>query len=128
MISVEEFDCAKNDNDALDIVKRHLLENPDGINASDAKDGLTYAHLAAFAGFFNSLEYLVTNGANINITSKDGDTPLHLACLTKKMDCIRLLLKHGAKTLVRNKSGNFSFDIARHAGFDLYELKNSIKK
>ena len=44
------------------------------------KDGYTPLHIALLFGYLSIVEYLVSHGANVNITNEDVDTPLHIAC------------------------------------------------
>ena len=61
----------------VEAVKWHL-EKMGGKDAIDRKDGLGAAALswASGIGRFEVVEYLVKNGANVNITNKEGKTPL----------------------------------------------------
>ncbi len=69
------YDAARKGD--LELVKFHL-EKLGGKAAIDRKDnfGAAALHWAAGLGRFEVVEYLVKNGANVNITNKEGETPL----------------------------------------------------
>ena len=43
------------------------------------------------------VEYLVSHGANVNITNKYGETPLHIASENGNKNIVEYLVSHGAK-------------------------------
>ena len=45
----------------------------------------------------NIVEYLVSHGANINVTNLSGFTLLHIACRYGYKDIVKYLISHGAK-------------------------------
>ncbi|MEC7776545.1 MAG: CotH kinase family protein [Planctomycetota bacterium] len=69
------YDAARKGD--LELVKVHL-EKMGGKVAIDRKDnfGAAALHWAAGFGRLEVVEYLVKNGANVNITNREGETPL----------------------------------------------------
>ncbi|MEJ2703606.1 MAG: transglutaminase domain-containing protein, partial [Sedimentisphaerales bacterium] len=94
-------------NDILQIRKMPpLLENPsyDEVayciitdqNKVDLYDW-TPLHFAAQAGQTDIVEYLITNGADVNAKSIQGETPLQLAANNDHKEIMRLLIANGAE-------------------------------
>lgn len=68
------------------------------------EDGMTALMHASYKGNFEVVEYLLSNGADVNVdTHKDQYTPLMFAALSGSTDTVRLLLEAGAKPDVVNK-------------------------
>lgn len=59
-------------------------------------DGFYPLHRAASAGSFESLQYLVTKGARLDVRDKDGSSPLDAAVCEGEFDCARFLIEKGA--------------------------------
>jgi ankyrin repeat protein len=54
----------------------------------------------------DTIELLISRGANVNCTDTDGDTPLHfLFRLSLNPEIFILLMKHGADTSIKNNAG-----------------------
>eukprot|EP00057_Strongylocentrotus_purpuratus_P008753 XP_011663227.1 PREDICTED: E3 ubiquitin-protein ligase MIB2 [Strongylocentrotus purpuratus] len=62
-------------------IKDHGLD----VNAKELQ-GLTALHLAAHEGYFHCIEFLVSQGADINLQSNDDHTALHLLASTARAD------------------------------------------
>ena len=71
------------------------------INAQD-EFGFSPLHAATQYGHINLLEYLLSNGADVNIRDADGDTAL-LVC--ENQACFELLERHGADINAKNNDG-----------------------
>ncbi|XP_014223128.1 ankyrin-3-like [Trichogramma pretiosum] len=65
-------------------------------------EGSTPLHLALMFKRYDIANYLIKNGANVNIANKFGNTPLHL---TKDRDIFQKLLKMGANINIKNDEG-----------------------
>ncbi|XP_065677445.1 uncharacterized protein LOC100203916 isoform X1 [Hydra vulgaris] len=65
---------------------------------TDKKD--TALHIAARAGYLDTVKTLVSIGANVNICSATDSTPLHLAVINGDKDMVEYLLEHNAKVNV----------------------------
>jgi ankyrin repeat protein len=61
------------------------------------------------------VEFLIENGADINIKNKDGDTPLltYIKIFPDKKNTTKLLIKKGANLNVKNKDGSTPLHIAK---------------
>ena len=75
---------------------------------SKTNEGKTPLHIACEYGNYNSIEYLLTKGADINACDNLNYTPLHYYCLPCKADknshstyILRLLIQHGANVYAR---------------------------
>ena len=63
----------------------------------------TALHIASKEGHVDLAEFLIFNGASLEMKDIDGQTPLHLAVDNPKI--VKLLLRHGANMSVRNGKG-----------------------
>lgn len=87
---------------------KELLErDPALINALDA-DQSTPLHCAVWKGHLNMVEFLLTQGADVNAKNQNehwGDTPLHAAAHANHKDIAALLIAHHADVNMRNLNG-----------------------
>lgn len=58
--------------------------------------GYTPLHCASMHGYTDCIEYLVSNGHSINVTTESGDTALHFAAVYGHLEAVKLLISHGA--------------------------------
>ena len=68
-------------------------------------DGETLLTSAATSGKFDSVKFLLDNGAEVNVKNASGDTALSCAvqsCAVPDLEIVRLLLAHGAAVNTRN--------------------------
>ncbi|EJU04843.1 ankyrin, partial [Dacryopinax primogenitus] len=72
--------------------------------APNAPDQYTYTpmHAAASYGHIHILEYLSSQGGNVNVVDDDGDTPLYTV---ENVETARYLVEKGATWDMRNKEG-----------------------
>ncbi|KFP71907.1 Ankyrin repeat domain-containing protein 10, partial [Acanthisitta chloris] len=87
------------------------------VNASTTRFAQTPAHIAAFGGHPQCLNWLIQVGANINKQDYVGETPIHKAARSGSMDSISALVAHGAQIDLRNASGLTAADLAHTQGF-----------
>lgn len=75
-------------------------------SVSDINCGRTVLHAAANKGFYEVVNYLIDNGANVNIKDNSGYTALHLAISKNSIECAEILLKNNANVhAIDNKEG-----------------------
>lgn len=75
---------------------RNLVEKS-GKNVNDpSEDGYYLIHRAATVGSIECLEYLIQNGAKLNVYDRYGNLPLDLAVFEGEFDCARYLIQQGA--------------------------------
>ncbi|XP_031562875.1 ankyrin repeat and SOCS box protein 13-like [Actinia tenebrosa] len=63
-------------------------------NVCHVTSGETGLHLAAREGHFECVEFLLKEGADINLLERRGKSALHLAASNKKLEVVKLLLKY----------------------------------
>ncbi|CAN0182312.1 unnamed protein product [Phaeothamnion confervicola] len=84
----------------LEKVKSYIVEGCD-INAKDSF-GYTPIHAAAAYAQMGVLNWLIDNGANVNVIDADGDTPLHHC---ESVEPAQLLIAKGANVYQQNAAG-----------------------
>lgn len=77
-------------------------------------DGLTGLHEAAICGNAQLVEYLVSQGANINCCDNEGWTPLHAAASLGQVKIVQMLLDYGADVTIVNCENLLAYDLARN--------------
>lgn len=102
----------------FDIVKSMVEENAEIINSQD-KYGYTALHNVMSEEEFEIVEYLIKNGADVNIQNEDGVTPLHLAAYTENAN---ILLDNGAEINQQDNRGNTPLHAAVIAGEEHREM------
>ncbi len=96
----------------LNTVKK-LCEAGVNRNAVGANTNKTALHWAAQAGFWATVEYLMSDLSKLNLHAKDVDdnSALHLACsgqgglIRDRLAIIELMLSKGMDPIAKNKSG-----------------------
>ena len=90
---------------------------------SRAEGGSTPLHWAAGAGKVNTMEVLISLGADVDALSDSDATPLHQAVLQHHPEAVKLLIRSNADLNSQNKSGYTPLDYATANGWaDLAEL------
>ena len=83
----------------------------------------TPLHWAAGAGKVNTMETLISLGADVDALSDSDATPLHQAVLQHHPEAVKLLIRSNADLNSQNKSGYTPLDYATANGWaDLAEL------
>ncbi|PIE01789.1 MAG: hypothetical protein CSA81_10435 [Acidobacteria bacterium] len=100
-----------------------LVDRYDLALDTNIEHGSTLLHFAAALNNAQILEYLISNGAEINLRNNNGDTALHIACfgvagkndleLKKQIRAIQVLLNHNARISIRNNEGLTPEELAR---------------
>ena len=75
---------------------RLVLDRRDGYSVET--DGATALLLAANNAHFAAVDFLVCQGADLDVLTRRGDSALHRAVARGAVDIVRLLLDHGAQT------------------------------
>jgi len=97
------FEAAKSGNIAM--LKSLLTDNLD-VDMQDEKQN-TALHLATKFKQYDTMRFLITHGASLNIQNNELSTPLHLC--EKDIDAIRILLEAGADPNLLNKDYNYPY-------------------
>ena len=92
LLKFRKFEEAK----ALTLSHLGMLEFPNS-------EGYTLLELAIDANRQDIIEFLISNGVNLNRPTKKGVTPLHRIALYDKFELVRLLVSHGANLEARDE-------------------------
>ncbi|XP_046365628.2 ankyrin repeat domain-containing protein 50-like [Haliotis rufescens] len=102
----------------IETVKYILFLNAVDFNKSRGMKNRTPVMAAAYPGYRDVVELLVTKGADLSLVDDYGDTILHLACRGGDVSTVRFLLSLNEVDIdARNKKGRTAADIAREKGY-----------
>lgn len=101
--------CAR--NGFLDIAKLLLTAGYD-LNQSISTTDQTVLGLAVWNNHLKMVQWLLNNGANVDIVDNQGWTPLMIAAYSGFTDIVTELLKHHPDTAKKNNRGLTAFDLA----------------
>ncbi|QCB62657.1 hypothetical protein EJB00_03440 [Wolbachia endosymbiont of Drosophila mauritiana] len=73
----------------------------------------TPLHLAAEGGYLDVVEYLVKEGAILDVKDYRKNTPLHLAAKNNHLDVVKYLVEKGAKVDIKNNRNLTPRDLAK---------------
>jgi len=94
-----------------DFLTLNILQHK--VSGGIAKKNIPALHIAVHKKSKKMIQFLIENGANINILDKaDKNTPLHIAVKKGLTDVVDLLLKNEADKTLINIDGKTPFDIA----------------
>lgn len=84
-----------------------LLNEKPSLISECSYDGWTPLHLSAFFGSYETAEFLIQQGANVNAisTNNNQNYPLHAAAAGRKYPLVKLLLEHGANVNAQQMGG-----------------------
>ena len=85
-------------NNDLETVKQMIRE---GANPNE----VLVLHLAAEKGYKEILEFLINNGATVNMTASNNRTPLHEAAESGHLEIVEILLSKAANPNKKTMSG-----------------------
>ena len=77
----------------------------------------TPLHWAAGAGKVNTMEVLISLGADVEAVSDSDATPLHQAVLRNRLEAVKLLIRSNADLNSQNKSRHTPLDYATANGW-----------
>lgn len=93
------------------------------VDGTTGADHTTPLMLSAKAGHLDILLYLLSKGAQIDLTDDAGNTALNLACISDSTEEAEALLKAGANPNLGNKEGRFPLmSAAAHGNNDLVSM------
>lgn len=104
--------CGAVENNDFDTVETTLKYYPELINEM-CSGGDTPLH---FASSQRMVEYLLSQGASVNVKAFDGDTPLHNAALKGNTGVARALLQNGASVSAKSRTGQTPLHCAARNG------------
>jgi len=104
-----------------DLVKvDSLIKSGIDVNMADENKGATVLLIAcSFKGYEKIIQFLISNGADVNYKSKDGKTPLMLAAGTS-FETTKVLIENGADVNTKAEDGMTAFF---HATFGVLSKK-----
>jgi ankyrin repeat protein len=82
-------------NGNLNAIKKYIEKGGD-VNKRHKNNGRTILSYAVTSGNKELVEYLITEGANVNAGEDEWDTPLHYAARENDLEIVKLLLSSGA--------------------------------
>jgi ankyrin repeat protein len=105
-------------------VEALLAHDPSLVNAF-SPDGFTPLGLAAFFGHADVVDYLLAQGAQVNVPSRNGLSvmPLHSAVAAQNLEISHTLLAHGAAVNATQQDGYTSLhEAAQNGQLDMIHL------
>lgn len=69
-------------------------------------------HLASYFGHTDTVDLLLRNSADSDITNSTGDSPLHKAAFTNRLETVKILVQSGASCLTTNNNGKLPSQLA----------------
>ena len=90
--------------------------------------GFTLLHYAAKENRVEVIEYLVTNGCDINVVDDDEQTPLHKSAMFGHVQSPQLLINKGANINKMDNNGNTPLHVAIMSGGNFGVVKPLIEK
>ncbi len=101
----------------ISIVKKEISRYPGDINKPSV-DGFSPLGLSCFFGHFDVAEFLIENGADVNLPSNNSFkvAPIHSACAISNFAIAELLLKNGANPNSAQQAGITPLHEAAHNG------------
>lgn len=80
---------------------------------SKAKSYSTMLHEAASSGHLNIVEYLISQGSDINSINNEGKTALHEASYQGHLPIVEYLTKHGAIVNIMDHNNRTAVELAK---------------
>ena len=102
------FACRAGDFEEVKETKAYIKEKDD--------HGNTGLHFASANGYLEIVQYLIQNGAELNLVNDTENTCLHWAALNGHLNIVTLLLENGADPQLKNSSGRSAATLAEQQG------------
>ena len=103
-----------------------MIEDGVPVNVKDSWDWVPLHEAAGNTCRFHGpaiVEYLISEGGDVNAKTEDNDTPLHIAAEKGLQKNVELLLENGANPAATNDAGESPLDVATKA-----EIKEILEK
>lgn len=91
-------------------VAKFIIDNSKNLNYTSNSGTAVMA--ATFKNNIIILNYLLTKGANPNLTDANGQTAVFLTVFTSNIEVLQLLLKYNSSTSLRDKNNKLALDYA----------------
>ena len=91
-----------------------FIANGTKVDAAEPTNDATPLSMAALAGQNETVKFLFSKGANVNVKHKDGGTPIHGAAFLGHAETVRLLLAKDANVNAVNAKGETPLDTASY--------------
>lgn len=116
-IHLKDTDWANAVNsDNLNAMRYIFADNHDVINEYINNRGMSAIHFSVLNNHTGMLQYLLLNGANINIQrSRDGYTALHIASMDENVSILRILFQYKADDTILNHKNRTAFQLCSSA-------------
>ena len=98
-------------NNETDIMRLMLSTNKQYLNIKNF-DGTSLLNIAVIAKAYSSVEFLINNGANVNIADEESFTPLILAASIGDVKMAKILISKGANINYVSLGGETALDRA----------------
>ncbi len=92
------------ENEDLNRVQAIVAQNPDQVDAKNPHNN-TPLHLAALNGNKDIVEFLIDNGADINLGDNENSPPIVNAAIAPHFDIVKLMLDRGASPSLVDDNG-----------------------
>ena len=86
------------------------------INIRDSIFQIPLLHYAVAGGNVEVIKYLLSKGADINISDNDGITPIHIAAGTGQIEALKYLIENGADPTKKSNDGATALHFAASGG------------
>ena len=96
----------------LEMVAKRIVEYGGDLNCQPTNFGSTALMYACRRRLEGLVDYLIENGADVNLQSRNGKTALMEACRSGDLGCVKKCYLGGAQTGLSNRDGDDSMDIA----------------
>lgn len=102
------FTAAKADDETT--IMEIFSRRPELLNCTDRHLGMTALHWAIDSGCDKVINFLISNGVDVNVVDPEGNTPLHFAAYCCRQAAAEILIAKGADRSVRNSDGQTAAD------------------